>query len=272
VARPPYPLDALPSERPLAGGGLELSGRIVGRGPRCVLLHGGPGLDHHLLLPLALALAPRLQVVLPDLPGHGRSRSPAARLPDLDALVAACNRWLSGLAPPPVVLAGHSLGAHLALRLARIGAVPPKALVLLAPPAVPPAAPPERPAAPGDELSLRAALHDLLLADGEGPLAPEAEQALARSRLHEPSAHGALLLQLRRRLERPPDPALVSCPTLLVTGERDPICPPQAARKRLPGGAELLVLPGAGHFPFARDPGPTARAIEEFLVRARVLL
>ena len=44
----------------------------VGTGPPLVLLHGG-GPDHQSLIPLALALAGRATVILPDVRGYGRS-------------------------------------------------------------------------------------------------------------------------------------------------------------------------------------------------------
>lgn len=57
----------------------------------------------------------------------------------------------------------------------------------------------------------------------------------------------------------------VTCPTLVVHGEADPI--PWDFGKfiadRIPG-AKLVVIPGASHFPFVEDRAAFLRAIEEF--------
>ena len=61
---------------------------------------------------LAERLAERYRVHVPDLPGHGRSRSEA--LPELPTL-AAC---LAGIFPTPTQVCGWSLGAQIAMRWA----------------------------------------------------------------------------------------------------------------------------------------------------------
>ena len=122
-------------------GGESLSVRRYGRGERrLMLLHGGPGLDHHVLLPLPDRLAEHYQVWLPDLPGHGRSLHEGEKLPGADSLRRRMSAWLAGLAgagAAPGILCGHSLGAWLARDLVRTGSAAPEALVLLSPPSRP---------------------------------------------------------------------------------------------------------------------------------------
>src|SRR5579884_4114472 len=48
--------------------------REIGRGPKVVVLHGGPGADHGYLLPQFEVLADQLTLVLYDQRGGGRSR------------------------------------------------------------------------------------------------------------------------------------------------------------------------------------------------------
>jgi pimeloyl-ACP methyl ester carboxylesterase len=87
-----------------------------GNGPPIVLLHGlgGFGAEWGRVIP---DLVGSHRVVIPDLPGHGRSGVPASRL---DA--AAVIEWLRDLvvrtcAEPPT-LVGHSLGGGIAARFA----------------------------------------------------------------------------------------------------------------------------------------------------------
>ncbi|HET7083037.1 MAG TPA: alpha/beta fold hydrolase, partial [Candidatus Limnocylindria bacterium] len=60
--------------------------------------------------------------------------------------------------------------------------------------------------------------------------------------------------------------ARVTCPTLVVHGEHDPI--PVAFSRFLAdriADARLVVIPGGGHFPFIEEPEPFERAVREFL-------
>jgi pimeloyl-ACP methyl ester carboxylesterase len=78
---------------------------------------------------LAGPLSRSFQVHLLDLSGHGLS----ARPPDwrLDTLASAIAHYASGLRTP--LLAGHSLGGWLALRLALRGVIKPAGLALINP-------------------------------------------------------------------------------------------------------------------------------------------
>ncbi|GGL75298.1 alpha/beta fold hydrolase [Wenxinia marina] len=86
----------------------------VGRGAEAaLLLHGGLSRSER-LMPLAGALADRMTMVVPDLPGHGRS-------PDWDGqgdYHAACVEAVAPLAEAGMHLIGHSFGGTVALRLA----------------------------------------------------------------------------------------------------------------------------------------------------------
>lgn len=67
----------------------------------------------------------------------------------------------------------------------------------------------------------------------------------------------------------PPDYSGVAVPVLLVTGEDDPLRPPDfgpALQRRVPG-AELLVIPQAGHCPQIEDPDLFNSRALEFLTR-----
>lgn len=61
----------------------------------------------------------------------------------------------------------------------------------------------------------------------------------------------------------------IQVPTLLVTGDRDPIVPPEQSiqsARRIPG-AELAIIPGAGHFPFIERSAQYHACAQDWLAR-----
>ncbi|WP_063063886.1 alpha/beta fold hydrolase [Nocardia violaceofusca] len=58
----------------------------------------------------------------------------------------------------------------------------------------------------------------------------------------------------------------IDCPMLIVHGRKDRIIPPQASRElhRLVPGSELIILPTAGHCPQLDDPAAVAALIADF--------
>src|SRR5580765_4358317 len=85
----------------------------AGEGPAVVLLHGLGGAASNWLA-VAPALAERARVVVPELPGHGASSALPTPVPTLDAYADR----VAGALDEPAVVAGHSLGGLVALRLA----------------------------------------------------------------------------------------------------------------------------------------------------------
>jgi pimeloyl-ACP methyl ester carboxylesterase len=85
----------------------------AGEGPTVVLLHGLGGAACNWTA-VAPALAERARVVVAELPGHGGSSALPAPVATLDAYADR----VAGVVPARAVVAGHSLGALVALRLA----------------------------------------------------------------------------------------------------------------------------------------------------------
>src|SRR3954454_6166034 len=85
----------------------------AGQGPLIALLHGLGGAASNWTA-VAPALAERARVVVPELPGHGGSAALPAPVPTLDAYADR----VAGVLDAPAVVAGHSLGGLVALRLA----------------------------------------------------------------------------------------------------------------------------------------------------------
>jgi pimeloyl-[acyl-carrier protein] methyl ester esterase len=217
------------------------------------------------------------RVIAPDLRGHGRSSAGAFTLRHLAEDVA---RLVERLALDRPILAGWSLGAQVVLAAlplvrARVSAavlvsgtprftvgdgwthgLPARSVEVLA----------QR--VRRDPSRALARFFDGMFAEGELDEAGRGRAACARAAipLPDPEAAAAGLDLLAREDLRPGLPRL-GVPTLLVHGERDPICPPAASRAMAVAipGARLCVLPGVGHAPFLSRPGALAAALQPFL-------
>jgi pimeloyl-ACP methyl ester carboxylesterase len=236
-----------------------------------VLLHGG-GANAHWWDHLAAPLAERRHVVALDFRGHGDSDWPqetrvGAFSDDLDAL-------LEHLGAPHAVLAGHSMGAHIALdRAARDPRVRGLVLIDLA-----------WGAARGARRATRRALSLRLTY-------PSRERAVAAFRFVPGAARAgeALRVAIAERSVRPePDgrfgfkfdprwfampyrelPPLsgVACDTLLLRGCESGLLGPEAARAlaaELPR-TRLVEVPGAGHHVHIDRPDAVLGALTEYL-------
>ena len=85
-----------------------------GRGPALLLLHGN-GADAELYLPLLEVLGQHFKVLIPDLPGFGRSQARERwRMPNY---MAELERFINSRIREPFVLIGHSMGVYLAYQL-----------------------------------------------------------------------------------------------------------------------------------------------------------
>ena len=110
--------------------GARVAYRETGSGPGLVLLHS-LGLSHREYEPIVAALAERFRVILPDLPLHGdsedRPRHPYS--PDwLADVIAGFCREVGG---PRAMVAGHDVGAEIALLAVSSGRLAPARLVLM---------------------------------------------------------------------------------------------------------------------------------------------
>lgn len=104
--------------RDLMGEGVADPLVIEGRAPRVLALHGFTGTPQEVALVVDVARELGLGAEAPLLPGHGRRVSELAPLRFTDWLAAAEQHYLRLAAQGPVVVAGLSMGALLALQLA----------------------------------------------------------------------------------------------------------------------------------------------------------
>jgi pimeloyl-ACP methyl ester carboxylesterase len=84
--------------------------------PPVVLVHGC-GRSGAYFARLAACLSPHAYVLVPDLPGHGRSDRPS-RVFDVPELARALAAWMEARGVDSAVLAGHSLGCQVAAEVA----------------------------------------------------------------------------------------------------------------------------------------------------------
>jgi len=242
--------------------GLRVQFRSRGAGPLLLLLHGwgGSSLSFAPVLP---ALEQRFRLLIPDLPGFGFSEPPAAAWGSADyARVAAA--LIESAGGEPVDVLGHSFGGKVAVALATQYAELVNRLVLVAAPLV------RQEASAGTRSRGRAYARARAVARLLPPLRGLIlRRAAERYGSQDYKAAGPLRPTLVRVVNEDWRPALpaVRAPVLLVYGENDadvPLAVGEAARDALPN-AELVVIEGAGHFPFLDDSQRFSEAVLRFL-------
>jgi pimeloyl-ACP methyl ester carboxylesterase len=286
----------LPATRLIDTAAGRIAYRRGGEGPPLLLIHGWGGSSRYWLGAFVLLTASH-DVIALDLPGFGDSPPPVAPT-DLATMTSACLALCDALGFSRVAVAGHSLGASLALLMAahRPQLVSRVAMASFGLP---------RSAAEAAlmgivhlQLSASAALWAPWLAvwapwvAASRPLRtaawtmPPLPVLLAAPMVRQlPSLpYGALALgaadlasmDARAGLEAASttgDPAvlaaarLVTSPALVISGREDPIFPPGAARAladALPD-AGLVLLDECGHVPMAERPAPFYATLGAFV-------
>lgn len=260
--------------------GLRITHVDRGAGPPLVLVHGW-SLGAAVLDALPPEVLAGRRAVAPDLRGHGDAAATAAGVPfTLEALASDLVALVEGLGLSRAALVGWSLGAQVALAaLPRLRARFARLVLLSATPAFTARDgwPHGLPAASLEALALRVRrdapravgrFFEGMFVEGELDAAGRARAAALRSSVPSPDARAALagLAVLAETDLRPALPG-VDLPTLVVHGDRDPICPAGAGRAMADAipGARLALVPGAGHAPFVSRPAELAAALLPFL-------
>jgi len=247
----------------LSTGGQELDARK----PAVLLLHGA-GLDHSVWTLQARYLAHHgRSVIVPDLPGHGRSDG--APLTSIGDLAHWCWSLLDSLELDRVSLVGHSMGALIALAMAATEPKRVRSLCLIAAAAEMPVHP-DLLAAARDDLETASALISMW---GFGPTGqvggnrvPGMQIRLAGQRLVERSKPGVLaadLIACSNYGDGLRDAGKVQAPAHLLLGAEDRMTPPGKGRQlatamvQSAGGTKITVLPSCGHMIMAERPNET---------------
>jgi pimeloyl-ACP methyl ester carboxylesterase len=267
-------------ERALEWRGTRLRYAVGGEGPPLVLVHGLGGTIENWRA-LAQPLAARHRVLVPDLPGHGRS-APLPEARDLDALAEAVLAVASVESIRGAVWIGHSLGGVVALRAAVLRPDLVRGVVLAASAGIGSAsraarltltalgvARPGRLIAPyrdrwaHSRLGRRAAFGWWGVADPDA-LEPELAEAFlvgpARHMDTRQAARALLVSDPRTELDR------ISCPCLCLWGASDHWVRlddgmEYARRLRAP----LRAIAGCGHLLIGERPDACLAAIREFV-------
>ncbi len=253
--------------------GVSLAVEVKGEGPAVLFVHGYP-LDRTIWGHQVSHLS-GVRRIAPDLRGMGRSDAPdlgysmSTYAEDLLAL-------LDVLGVDRYVVCGLSMGGYVAFELLRRQRERVRALILVDSRAEADSAEGRRAreaaaatAREGGAKAIAEAMLPRLLAPGSFRESPEMVERLRTQMSATPVAGivGALTAMRDRPDSTPLLAGLGDLPTLIIVGEEDPITPPAAAKAlaaTIPG-AQLRIIPGAGHLPPIERPEATTSIIGEFL-------
>ncbi len=257
-----------PNGRTIQAASREIFVTELGEGPPLLMLHGGgPGANGISNFSRNVtALAQQFRVILPDMPGYGRSSKSLDRKDPFGELARAMLGLLDALGVEKAHLLGNSLGGSCALRLALEAPKRADRLVLLGPGGIDTS---RRPPTEG-------LLHLLDYYSGEGPTREKFEQFLRKDLVFDGAALPDALIETRyaasidpeivanpplvrpkdlsdaRALDLTLDPRLGSLetPTLVLWGAEDRVNPASGGRslqERMPN-CDLHLFSRTGHW------------------------
>jgi epoxide hydrolase 4 len=273
-------------ERTVEAGGIRFHVREAGEGDPIVLLHGFPQ-SGDCWRGVADRLAERHRVIVPDLPGFGRSDPPPRY--DAASVAGLLASFCDATGVPRATIVGHDWGGSLAFALALGHPERVERLVVTN--------------APFRKLDLKRGFHFLAF---NVPFVPEIAFRLAGDRLvtfmlragstrkqafteetmrpyleayrsganvssalsyYRTVTRSVIARRLRPAARTTSEPRRIEAPTLIVWGMRDPALPPsilESIERDIPQ-ARTVRLEDVGHFVPDEAPDELAQAIEEFI-------
>jgi 2-succinyl-6-hydroxy-2,4-cyclohexadiene-1-carboxylate synthase len=263
--------------------GVRLAVEVQGDGPLLLLVHGFTGAKEDFADQVP-ALARFATVARFDHRGHGESDKPDdAHAYSLDRLAADVLQVADALDFPRFRLLGWSMGGMAARRVVLAHPDRVDALVLMGTsPGCPSGVDPDM-----VEMGAAVALTEGMvvvrqLLDELDPLGTPADQRLKQERPGHleyqrtnffavpPVAYAALIQEIAQQPNQLAELGSVACPTLVIVGEQDEpfLADCHAIAATIPG-AELVVVPDAGHAPQFENPDVYLSSVQGF-IRAHV--
>lgn len=267
------------------GAALVPDGSGMRERPTVLLLHGGPGFDHAYFKPSLSPLTDAAQLVYLDQRGQGRSDRVPVETCTIEQIADDTAAFCRALGIESPTVFGHSFGGFVALQLAIRHPEVVGSLILV-----------DSAAASADMdgamerleerygAEVRAAAEPVFGGDVSDAVMAEFMRLVMPTYVHDPAKAGPVLGSLGRSAYAPEVAAHyfrnlaalydlrghlgeIDVPTLVIVGENDWLTPPSASRAMAEGvpGAELVVIPEAGHFSFIERPEACADAVLRFL-------
>lgn len=237
-----------------------------GSGPPMLILHGGGGPVSG--FPFADKLAEQFELIEPTHPGFNGTKLPD-RFDSIDDLAFLYLDLMDALDLKDAIVMGISMGGWTAAEIATMTTDRMSKLILVDAVGIRPGGPTDRVIAdifamPGPELA-GVMWHDPSRAPNPADMTDDALVAMAGNRTAlavytwDPFMHNP---KLQHRLHR------IDVPTLIVWGESDGLVDTDYAREyqKLIPGAELAIVPEAGHSPQAEQPDTFVEHIIAFTV------
>lgn len=245
--------------------------RDIGAGPAVLLLHGFP-FDGRLWLPFAKKLSGQLRLIIPDLPGFGKSERPEKQL-DMHLMGEAVVALAEQLNLGQCAIIGHSMGGYIALAMASQNMLSNlKGMVLF-----------HSQAAADDEAARTKRNENIRLINNDMPTfvngfvpglygktkPASADEHLAIALSQNPGTVASAMAGLRDRQSHLYWLTEASTPLLFILGKEDSRMPATniLAQAALTPHAEVLLLNNVGHMGFAEAPDIVAPVIRDFCLR-----
>ncbi len=229
-----------------------------------VLIHGAGG--NHLFWPTEIRRLQGFRVYALDLPGHGKSEGHG--LQDIHYYAEKILTWMQTIKLRRAVFVGHSMGGAVALTLALEYKEYVLGLILIS-------------------TGARLRVHPTILLNTGDPQTFPTALSMIMSKSISKYANPRLVSLIQKRMEkiRPlvlcgdliacdhfdviDSLSLLKSPTLIICGQEDEMTPPrysQYLHKNITG-ADIELIPKAGHMVMLEQPQGVMNAMEQFLLR-----